>query len=67
MAKDHNAKNCQQRVTCRICVASHPTILHGFVPKVNKNNNQSIANPDLFTKECSWRRKCDMCISKWQV
>ena len=34
MAKDHNAKNCQQQLTCRICVACHPTIVHGYVPKV---------------------------------
>ena len=25
MAKDCNAKNCQQRRTCRICAACHPT------------------------------------------
>ena len=36
MAKDHNAKNCQQRLTCRICAACHPTILHGYVPEVKK-------------------------------
>ena len=29
MAKDLNAKNCQQRLTCRICAAYHPTILYG--------------------------------------
>ena len=29
MAKDRNAKNCKQRLTCRICAAYHPTILHG--------------------------------------
>ena len=38
MAKDRNAKNCQER-DC------HPTILHGYVPKVKADNSQSIANP----------------------
>ena len=43
MAKNHNAKNCQQRLICRLCTVSHPTILHGYVPKVKTDNNQSIA------------------------
>ena len=34
MAKEHKAKNCQHRLTCRICAACHPTILHGCFPKV---------------------------------
>ena len=34
MAKDHNAKNCHQQLTCRTCAACHPTKLHGYVPKV---------------------------------
>ena len=40
MAKDHNAKNCQQRLTCRICAACHPTILHGYVPKVKGQQSE---------------------------
>ena len=43
MAKDHNAKNCQQRLICRICTASHPTILYGYVPIVQTDNSQNIA------------------------
>ena len=46
MTKDRNAKNYQQRLTCRICAAYHPT---------------------MFIKKYTWRSKCDMCISKWQV
>ena len=52
MAKDHNAKNCQQRLTCRICAACHPTILHGYVPKVSTDSSQSTAN-----SQCSSRNK----------
>ena len=50
MAKDHNAKNCQQRLACGICAACHPTILHGYVPKVKTDSSQSTAN-----SECSSR------------
>ena len=50
MAKDHNTKNYQQRLTCRICTAYYPTILHGYVPKVRTDNSQSTAN-----LECSSR------------
>ena len=50
MAKDHIAKNCQQQLTCRIYTACHPTILHGYVPKIKTDNSQSIAN-----SECSSR------------
>ena len=50
MAKDHNAKNRQQRLTCRICTAFHPTMLNGYIPKVKADNSQSTAN-----SECSSR------------
>ena len=65
VAKDHNAKNCQQRLTCRTCTACHSTMLHMYVPKTKTDNSKS--NLWMFTKKCSWRRKCNMCISKWQV
>ena len=48
MAKDHNTKNCQQGLTCRICAACHLTIHHSYVPKVTTDSSQSIAN-----SECS--------------
>ena len=47
MAKDHNAKNCQQRLTCRICAPSHSTILHSYIPKVKTNSSQSTANSEF--------------------
>ena len=50
IAKDHNAKNCQQQLTHRICAACHPTILHGYFPKVKTDSSQSTANT-----ECSSR------------
>ena len=43
-------KNCQQGLTCRTCAACHPTILHGYVPKVKTDSSQSTAN-----SECSSR------------
>ena len=50
MAVDHNTKRCQQRLTCRIFLACHPTIFNGYVPQVKTNNSKSITNP-----ECSSR------------
>ena len=50
MAKDHDAKNCQQQLTWRICAACHPTILHSYVPKVKTDSSLSTAN-----SECSSR------------
>ena len=50
MAKDHNGKNCQQRLTCRIYAACDPTILHGYVPKVKPDKSQGTEN-----SECSSR------------
>ena len=50
MAQNHSAKNCQKRLTCRICAACHPTMLHGYVPKVKTDSSQSTAN-----SECSSR------------
>ena len=62
MAKEHNAKNCQQRLTCRTCGACHPAILHDYFPKVKTGDSQSTANP-----ECSSRNAAEeenvMCVS----
>ena len=44
MTKDCNAKNCQQRLSCRICAACHRTILHSYVLKVKTDSSQSRAN-----------------------
>ena len=62
MAKDHNAKNCQQRPACRICAACHPTILHGCVPKVKTDNSQSIANPECSSGNAAGKENV-MCVS----
>ena len=50
MAKDHNAKNWQQRLTCRICAACHPTILHGYVPKIKTDSSQSTENSEFSSR-----------------
>ena len=53
MAQDHSAKNCQQRLTCKICAACHPTILHGYVPKVKTDGSQSTANFECSSRNTS--------------
>ena len=40
MANDRNERNCQQRLTCRICTACNPTILHGYVQKIKTDDSQ---------------------------
>ena len=50
MAKDHNAKNSQQRLTSRIYAACDPTILHGYVPKVKTGSSQSTANSECLSR-----------------
>ena len=62
MTKDHNAKNCLQRLTCRICVACHPIILHGYVPKVKTDSNQKTANPECFSRNAAEEENL-MCAS----
>ena len=46
-------KNCKQRLTSRICAACHPTILHGYVPKVKTNSSQSTANSGEENVTCA--------------
>ena len=40
MAKDHNAKNCQQRLTCKIYTACHPTNNSPWLCSKNENKQQ---------------------------
>ena len=47
VAEDRSIKNCQQRLTSRICAACCPTVLYGYVSKIKTDNSQSI------TSECS--------------
>ena len=46
MAKDHNTKNCQQQLNCRICTACHPAIIHGYVLRVKTDSSQRTVNPE---------------------
>ena len=49
ISKDHSARNCKQRRSCKICKEKHLTGLHGFKPKKegvkqdsgNGNNKQT--------------------------
>ena len=36
MTSNHNAKNCKQRLLCRICKEYHPTGMHGYVKKASE-------------------------------
>ena len=40
-------------LTCRIFAACHPTILHGYVPKVKTDNRWSIANPECSSRNAA--------------
>ena len=53
MAKDQIVNNCQQRLTCRICSVCHPTIRHGYVPKVETDNSQSTENPECSSRNAA--------------
>ena len=33
MKQGHNAKTCDQRLSCRSCKGNHPTDMHGYIPK----------------------------------
>ena len=33
VSKDHNARNCKHRRSCKICKEKYPTGLYGFRPK----------------------------------
>ena len=50
MTQDHNAKNCQQPLTCRICAACCPVIQNGYVPKVKTGSSQSTANFECLSR-----------------
>ena len=46
MTKKHNAKNCKQRLTCKICGNSHPTVLYRYTKKVKSDTSSSV-KPDI--------------------
>ena len=67
MAKDHNAKNCHQQLTCRTCAACHPTKLHGYVPKVKTDSSQSTANYACSSRNAAGEENvtCALLIDKF--
>ena len=69
MAKDHNAKNCHQQLTCRTCAACHPTKLHGYVPKVKTDSSQSTANYACSLRNAAGEENvtCALLIDKFDV
>ena len=55
MTKEHNPKNCKQRLTCKTCRNSHPTVLHGYTKKVRSDTS-------TFTSTCLSNKVLTMCI-----
>ena len=56
MTKEHNAENCKQRLTCKTCGNSHPTVMHGYTKKVRSDTSTSvksdIKNPVAYIPTC---------------
>ena len=52
MKQEHNAKICDQRLSCRSCKGNRPTAMHGYIPKdklridssTGQNGDRKIAN-----------------------
>ena len=42
ITKEPNAKNCIQRLTCKICGNSHPTVLYRYTKKVKSDTSSSV-------------------------
>ena len=42
MTKEHNAKSCKQRLSCKTSQNSHPTVLHGYTKKVRSDTSTSV-------------------------
>ena len=66
MTKEHNAKNCKQRLACKTCGNSHPTVLHGYTKKVRSDAstslNSDIKNPVPCISACLSHEAVNMCI-----
>ena len=62
MTKEHNAKNCKQRLTHKISGNFHPTVLHGYTKKVRCDTSTSIKsdikNSGACISACLSRHKC---------
>ena len=42
MTKEHNAKSCKQRLSCKTSQNSHPTVLQGYTKKVRSDTSTSV-------------------------
>ena len=66
MTKEHNAKTCKQRLTCKTCGKSHPTVLHGYTKKVRSDTSTSvksdIKSPVSCISTCLSHEVLSMCI-----
>ena len=66
MTKEHNAKNCKQRLTCKTCGNPNPTVLHGYTKKVRSDTSTSV-KPDIkntvtCNSTCLNQKVLSMCI-----
>ena len=48
ITKEHNAKTCKQRLTCKTCENSYPTVLHGCNKKVRSDKKSGCMYFYLF-------------------
>ena len=66
MTKEHNAKNCKQRLTCKTPGNSDLTVLHGYTKKVRTNTSTSvksdIKNSVACISNCLSHEVLSMCI-----
>ena len=40
ISDDHLAQTCKKRAICEICKGNHPTLLHGYTPKIRSASIQ---------------------------
>ena len=52
MTSNQNAKNCKQRLLCRICKEYHPTGMHGYVKKASEEYTE-YKNGTKDTMKCA--------------
>ena len=49
ISEKHIGKSCNQRKTCDICKESHPTLLHGNVPKVKSHSIHHASSSNIIS------------------
>ena len=59
VTSNHNAKNFNQRLICRICKEYHPTRMHGYVKKASEKNTESKDGTKDTVKCASVKGKLD--------